>query len=74
MEIEKRAELELYVRTLLGPEKAGKWWRTPNPMFGDISPDHLCQLGRSESVYKFIAAAREANGDALVDTSGDGHD
>ena len=72
MEIKKRAELELYVRTLLGPEKAGKWWRTANPMMGDISPDHLCQMGRAESVYKFIEAAHESNGDAQPATSGDG--
>lgn len=63
MEIEKRAELELYVRTLLGPTKAGLWWRTANPMLGNISPDQMCQMGRAEKIYKFIAAAREANGD-----------
>lgn len=63
MNIETRAALELYVRNLLGSQKAGLWWRSANPMFGGISPDQLCQVGRSEAVYKFIAAAREANGD-----------
>lgn len=71
MEIEKRAELELYVRTLLGPEKAGRWWRTANPMMGNISPGLLCQMGRSEKVYKFIEAAREYNGD-MPDTTSKG--
>ena len=57
------AALELYVRKLLGTKKAGLWWRTKNPMFGNISPDELMQMGKANAVYKFIAAAREANGD-----------
>ena len=61
--IEERADLEQYVRDLLGADKAGLWWRSANPMFGGLAPDYLMQMGRSEAVYKFIAAAREANGD-----------
>ena len=63
MNIEERASCEQYVRDLLGSEKAGLWWTTPNPMFGGLTPDSLMRRGRSEKVYKFIAAAREANGD-----------
>lgn len=63
MNTEERKSLELYVCQLLGGEKAALWWTTNNPMLGNISPDDMIRFGRGDNLYRFIAAARECNGD-----------
>ena len=35
------------------------WFRTPNPMLGDMSPRDMIRLGRHKRLQKFVLAARE---------------
>ncbi len=39
------------------PEKTAAWFRTRNPMLGDISPRDMIRLGRYERLRKFIINA-----------------
>lgn len=39
--------------------KAALWFKTPNPAFGNISPNELIELGRIHKVKQFIDAALE---------------
>jgi len=34
--------------------KALKWMDTPNPNFGDLTPNQMLGLGRSRKVYEFV--------------------
>jgi uncharacterized protein (DUF2384 family) len=38
------------------------WFRTPNPMLGDITPRDMIRLGRSNKLIRFIMEARGDNG------------
>jgi hypothetical protein len=42
-------------------EKTALWFRTPNPMLGDISPRDMIRFGRYKRLLKFVTEAREAN-------------
>lgn len=39
-------------------KKARRWWRTPNPLLGGVSPLSLAAI-RPERVIRFIESARE---------------
>jgi len=45
------------------PVKTALWFRTPNPMLGDMSPRDMIRYGRYKRLQKFILEARE-EGDA----------
>jgi len=38
-------------------KKARLWFRTPNPLLGDISPDQMLENGRHRRLKKFIDEA-----------------
>jgi putative toxin-antitoxin system antitoxin component (TIGR02293 family) len=42
-------------------EKTALWFKTPNPMLGDISPRDMIRYGRYKRLMKFIADAQQAN-------------
>ena len=42
-------------------EKTALWFKTPNPMLGDISPRDMIRYGRYKRLLKFIADAQQAN-------------
>jgi hypothetical protein len=42
-------------------EKTALWFRTPNPMLGNISPRDMIRFGRYKRLLKFVTEAREAN-------------
>lgn len=42
--------------------KTALWFKTPNPMIGDITPRDMIRLGRANKLIKFIMEAREENG------------
>jgi hypothetical protein len=42
-------------------DKTGLWFKTPNPMLGDISPRDMIRFGRFKRLLKFITEAQEAN-------------
>lgn len=44
------------------PVKTALWFRTPNPLLGDISPRDMIRLGRYSKLIKFITEARRHNG------------
>jgi uncharacterized protein (DUF2384 family) len=44
------------------PVKTALWFKTPNPMIGDITPRDMIRLGRSKKLIRFIMDAREENG------------
>lgn len=35
-------------------DKAGLWWRLPNPLLGGLKPDDMIKLGREEKLLQFI--------------------
>jgi len=41
------------------PVKTALWFRTSNPMLGDMSPRDMLRYGRYKRLQKFILAARE---------------
>jgi len=42
-------------------DKTALWFRTPNPLLGDISPRDMIRFGRYKRLLKFVSEAREAN-------------
>lgn len=42
------------------------WFRTPNPMLGDISPRDMIRYGRFKKLLKFVTEAREANSSSVA--------
>lgn len=43
------------------PRKTALWFRTPNPLLGEISPRDMIRIGRYKKLLGFITEAREAN-------------
>lgn len=43
------------------PIRTALWFRTPNPMLGDISPREMIRVGRYKRLQKFVMQAREDN-------------
>ena len=43
-------------------EKTALWFRTINPMLGDISPRDMIRLGRYKKLQKFINLAKTSDG------------
>lgn len=41
--------------------KTALWFRTPNPMLGDIPPRDMIRFGRYKRLLKFVTEARETN-------------
>jgi uncharacterized protein (DUF2384 family) len=41
--------------------KTALWFRTPNPMLGDISPRDMIRFGRCERLLMFVMANKNAN-------------
>jgi len=37
------------------------WFRTPNPLLGEIAPRDMIRLGRYKKLLKFVLDAQEAN-------------
>ena len=42
-------------------EKTALWFRTRNPMLGDLSPRDMIRFGRYKRLQKFVLSAREEN-------------
>ncbi len=42
-------------------EKTALWFRTLNPMLGDLSPRDMIRFGRYKRLQKFVLSAREEN-------------
>jgi len=42
-------------------EKADVWFRTPNPMLGNVSPDDMIAAGRNAKLRSFMIAALAEN-------------
>ena len=42
-------------------DKTALWFRTYNPMLGDISPRDMIRYGRYRRLLKFVTEAQEAN-------------
>ena len=41
--------------------KTALWFKTPNPMLGEVSPRDMIRLGRYKRLSKFIHQANQAN-------------
>jgi len=41
--------------------KTALWFKTPNPLLGNISPRDMIRFGRYERLSKFVQQARQAN-------------
>jgi hypothetical protein len=42
-------------------EKTALWFRTQNPVLGDLSPRDMIRFGRYKRLQKFVLSAREEN-------------
>lgn len=42
-------------------DRAYLWFDTPNPALGNISPNDMIKLGRTEKLLKFIQESRAEN-------------
>jgi hypothetical protein len=42
-------------------QKTALWFRTPNPMLGNVSPRDMIRLGRYQRLLQFIVSARAEN-------------
>jgi len=45
------------------PIKTALWFKTPNPMLGDITPRDMIRLGRSGKLIRFIMEAKSKDGE-----------
>lgn len=45
-------------------EKTALWFRTPNPLLGNIAPRDMVRYGRYKKLLKFVTEARQANVDS----------
>ncbi len=41
--------------------KCELWFKTPNPMLGEISPNSMIKMGRVKKLLEFIQDARHGN-------------
>lgn len=41
--------------------KSQLWFRTPNPLLGNITPDAMIQAGRGEKLLKFVRVCIDEN-------------
>lgn len=41
-------------------QKTALWFRTPNPMLGDLSPRDMLRMNRFKRLYKFVSEAEQA--------------
>lgn len=59
--LEQIAELCNQVAAHFGGDahKSGLWFRTPNPMLGDLSPREMIRLGRYRRLRQFVLRADE---------------
>lgn len=46
--------------------KTALWFRTSNPMLGDVSPRDMVRLGRYDKLRKFICGAMAAQGEPVT--------
>ena len=42
-------------------DKTALWFKTPNPMIGDITPRDMIRFGRYKKLYSFVLEARQMN-------------
>lgn len=42
-------------------QKTALWFKTPNPMLGDITPRDMIRLGRAKKLIRFIVDAKNEN-------------
>ncbi|MEX0707795.1 MAG: hypothetical protein WD078_07485 [Woeseia sp.] len=50
-------------------EKTALWFKTPNPLLGDISPRDMIRFGRYKRLLKFVAEAQEASSTSATSSS-----
>lgn len=43
-------------------QKTALWFKTSNPMLGDVTPRDMVRLGRAKKLIRFILEARNTNG------------
>jgi hypothetical protein len=53
---------EAYIRALVANHfrdwsKAKLWFETPNPQLGNVSPNKMIELGRTEKLKEFIESS-----------------
>lgn len=53
--------LNLVAQFFGDPTKAILWFKTPNPMLGDVAPRDMIRVGRFKKLYKFILTALDEN-------------
>jgi len=59
---EQHREMLNTVRDILGPDKATRWWMTPNPLLGHLTPFMMSLKPDTErKLYEFIKDASEDN-------------
>ena len=66
-ELKERMEQIANICTLVAeffdgdPARTALWFRTPNPMLGNISPRDMIRYGRFKRLQRFVLEAREDN-------------
>lgn len=58
---EQLQEMIEIVVEILGQTKACVWWKTPNPMLGEVSPAFMLATGRARKLYSFVKQAQQDN-------------
>lgn len=53
--------LNLVAQFFGDPVRAIIWFKTPNPMLGDVAPRDMIRLGRFKKLYRFILTALDEN-------------
>lgn len=51
------------------PEKTRLWFKLPNPLLGDLSPNKMIRLGRYKKLLKFVKQSLADN--AVPDGTGE---
>lgn len=61
--MDQREEILMRVKRLMDwtDEKTLLWYQTPNPWFGNASPEWMVQMSRGHKVIGFVEDAEEQN-------------
>lgn len=61
MTVEQVQEMASIIKEILSPRKASLWWRTRNPLLGNVIPQDMLATGRARKLYDFVKEAQAAN-------------
>lgn len=61
METQIPTEVVVLARNAISPDELERWWTTPHPLLGGVSPKYLWEAGMKKTVLDFIESAKSGD-------------